>query len=134
MRKATVLFMLLLALLLALPWLSHAGDRYHGGPPDHHGKPRVFIGGSFWFGPPPYWRPAPRPWCRPCYPRYYGGPVYYAAPPIYLAPQRVYVQQVPEEADYWYYCEDPKGFYPYIKSCPGGWMKVVPETVPPSQR
>ena len=27
----------------------------------------------------------------------------------------------------------PEGYYPQIKSCPGGWMKVVPDTVPPSR-
>jgi hypothetical protein len=65
-----------------------------------------------------------------------------AAPPVYYAPAPVFVRQPPayirqpalDESDYWYYCESPRGYYPYVKSCPGGWMKVVPETVPPDQR
>ena len=31
--------------------------------------------------------------------------------------------------DSWYYCEDPKGYYPYIRECPTGWQRVSP--VPP---
>ena len=34
---------------------------------------------------------------------------------------------------YWYYCQDPQGYYPYVKSCPGGWIEVVPKATPPSQ-
>jgi hypothetical protein len=34
---------------------------------------------------------------------------------------------------YWYYCQDPQGYYPYVKSCPGGWIEVVPKAAPPSQ-
>jgi len=26
----------------------------------------------------------------------------------------------------WYYCEAPKGYYPYVASCPGGWRPVSP--------
>lgn len=43
---------------------------------------------------------------------------------------QAYVQQNQQESDYWYYCQNPEGYYPYVKSCPGGWMKVVPDTVP----
>jgi hypothetical protein len=124
MRKTILTFGVLLALLLVVPWFSYAEHGYYG----HHGNTRVFIGGSFWFGPPPYWGP---PAWGPRY--YYGGPVYYAPPPVYLQPQPVYVQRGQRETDYWYYCDNPQGFYPYIKSCPGGWMKVVPETVPPNR-
>ncbi|MFZ3046706.1 MAG: hypothetical protein WA151_12400 [Desulfatirhabdiaceae bacterium] len=53
----------------------------------------------------------------------------------YPAP-RVIVQPAPlETPSYWYYCENPKGYYPYVKDCPYGWMKVVPETTaPPTDR
>jgi hypothetical protein len=27
---------------------------------------------------------------------------------------------------YWHFCQDPEGYYPYVKDCPGGWMTVVP--------
>lgn len=25
---------------------------------------------------------------------------------------------------YWYYCQSPAGYYPYVPSCPGGWTRV----------
>jgi hypothetical protein len=39
----------------------------------------------------------------------------------------------PPESGYWYYCKDAKGYYPYVKRCPSGWMKVVPSSSPPDQ-
>jgi len=27
---------------------------------------------------------------------------------------------------YWYYCRNPQGYYPYVTSCPGGWVQVIP--------
>jgi hypothetical protein len=126
MKRTILVFIVLLTLLMTVAWVSHAGHT------------RVVIGGSVWLGPPPYWGPAPGAWCGPRY--YYGGPVYYAPPPViihrppvYVQPQHVYVQRGQEESNYWYYCDNPQGFYPYIKSCPGGWMKVVPDTVPPNR-
>jgi hypothetical protein len=32
------------------------------------------------------------------------------------------------EQCYWYYCQNPQGYYPDVNNCPGGWMKVVPTT------
>lgn len=121
MKRAISAFIVLLALLLAIPWMSYAGHGHYGH--GHHGGTRVFIGGSFWFGPPPFWGPR----------YYYGGPVYYAPPPVIVQPSTRYIERGQEETEYWYYCENPQGYYPYIRSCPGGWMKVVPDTVPPGR-
>ena len=33
----------------------------------------------------------------------------------------------PPQAQYWYYCEASKSYYPYVSSCPAGW-KEVPAT------
>jgi len=56
---------------------------------------------------------------------------HYPAPPIIVEQPTVYVQQPRQEKiNYWYYCENPEGYYPYIKTCPGGWMKVLPNTNP----
>lgn len=33
---------------------------------------------------------------------------------------------------YWYYCDNPAGYYPYVKSCHGPWRAVTP--TPPSQQ
>jgi hypothetical protein len=40
----------------------------------------------------------------------------------------VYAQAAPPAPPpaYWYYCQNPPGYYPYIKDCPAGWMTVVP--------
>lgn len=71
-------------------------------------------------------------------PWYYGPPGYYPAPiyhpPVVLqapAPQ-VYVQQqaAPAQAqagNFWYYCAAARGYYPYVKECPGGWEQVSPQ-------
>jgi hypothetical protein len=32
----------------------------------------------------------------------------------------VYLQKEQPESNYWYYCQNPQGYHPYIKSCPGG--------------
>ena len=37
-----------------------------------------------------------------------------------------------EQPYYWYFCQDPQGYYPYVKNCPGGWMQVVPQMTPPN--
>ena len=49
---------------------------------------------------------------------------YQESTPAYSQPE----QQQPQ---YWYYCTDPQGYYPYIKSCPGGWVTVIPKVTPP---
>ena len=30
-------------------------------------------------------------------------------------------------SNYWYYCSNPQGYYPYVKECPAGWQKVAPQ-------
>ena len=37
-------------------------------------------------------------------------------------------QEQPQTAarQYWYYCQDPAGYYPYVKECPRGWQPVSP--------
>lgn len=76
----------------------------------------------FSFGVGPYWGWNP----------YYNYP-YYAPVIIERAPQVIYIekpveQAVPAAKSYWYYCEAAQGYYPYVKQCPTGWMKVVPQT------
>jgi hypothetical protein len=108
----------------------HGSANYYGhGGNNGHGNSYSFgIGitpgwggwGPGWWGPPAY----------PYYPYY----PYYPAPPVVIQQQpQAYAQQNQQESDYWYYCQNPQGYYPYVKSCPGGWMKVVPDTVPPGR-
>ncbi|WP_051328439.1 hypothetical protein [Desulfatirhabdium butyrativorans] len=82
----------------------------HGGP--HWGGPRIVI----------------NPW----FPLYYPPPPVVVQPaPVYQPPE-VYIQQTPPppEQGYWYYCESARAYYPYVKECPGGWMKVLPQPTP----
>jgi hypothetical protein len=79
------------------------------------------------------------------YPRYYYPPVYtYPAPVVMVTPPAppVYIEQQPQQqapiaaatqpAGYWYYCNNPQGYYPSVQNCPQGWQKVLPQ--PPSQQ
>ena len=86
-----------------------------------HGlRPRigVHIGGPVWG---PMWYPSP----------YYYPPQVIVVPP----PQpMVYIEQAQEPASasdagqqYWYFCKSAQGYYPYVKECPGGWQKVLPQ-------
>jgi hypothetical protein len=53
-------------------------------------------------------------------------PVVVAPPPVYVQPApQVYVQPPPPQP-YWYYCDNPKGYYPYVSQCPSGWRQVTP--------
>lgn len=107
----------LLVLLLAATAILAAGTvSAH----DHHrGRAHfgVFIGAPVW----PSW--------------YYYPPAYYYPPQVVTVPvpttPPVYIEQTPAPAapaeNYWYYCTSPSGYYPYIKQCPGGWLKVAPQ-------
>jgi hypothetical protein len=83
----------------------------------HRAHVGVFIGG-------PVWYPYPYP--------------YYAYPPTVVVreqPPTQYIEQSTPDAQqsqqgYWYYCADSKTYYPYVKDCPAGWQKVVPQTQP----
>jgi hypothetical protein len=70
-------------------------------------------------------------------PWYYPPPAFYVPPPVaYVAPPVVYQQQpiyaAPQE-QVWYYCNNPKGYYPYVGSCQEGWQ-TVPATPPRAER
>lgn len=86
------------------------------------GGARIGIGiGPVW----PWWGPP-----------YY--PYYYSQPPVVIQQQPpIYEQQEPQgEAQqyYWYYCQESNAYYPYVKQCPSGWLKVVPNPAPPRDK
>jgi hypothetical protein len=37
-----------------------------------------------------------------------------------------YPSQAYAQPQYWAYCQNPEGYYPYVQDCPGGWLAVVP--------
>jgi hypothetical protein len=69
---------------------------------------------------------------RPYYPYSYQTPVVVEQPPTEIYVQPAPPQQ-PVETNYWYYCQNPEGYYPYVKYCPKGWMKVIPSPPPPER-
>jgi hypothetical protein len=47
-------------------------------------------------------------------------------PPVYIERQDEAMPQS-EAQQYWYFCKSAKGYYPYVKECPEGWQKVLPQ-------
>jgi len=117
MRKRICLILVVIVLLLTniLPVYAAGWGHYHG--------PRFYYGGSIWIGPEwgPWWG----------YP-YYSYPYYPAPPVINQQYPSVYIEPAPqqEEQSYWYYCPKSKGYYPYVKRCPEGWLRVIPSPAP----
>ena len=64
----------------------------------------------------------------PYYPPYSYAPAY-SYPPSYSyapaqAPQPAAASYAPAMQT-WYYCENPRGYYPQVQSCGGGWHQVL---------
>jgi len=90
-----------------------------------HHHPRVAIGVGLGFGP--YWG----------WPGYYYPPAYY--PPAVIVTQPAaptqYVERAEQpQAGYWYYCESSRGYYPYVKDCPGAGRPCRPRRHPRNEK
>ncbi|MDY7579828.1 hypothetical protein RGU70_16050 [Herbaspirillum sp. RTI4] len=103
-----------LAVVMTLASANVFAQHWHGGGPRFYGG--VTIGGPYW-GPGPY------------SPYYYPPQPIIIERPVYQAPE-VYVEKAQPAPDYWYFCKESNGYYPYVQSCARGWMKVVPSTTP----
>lgn len=106
-------------LLISALWAVSDGAWAHG--------PRTRIG--VYVGPSVYWGPS---WGPAWGPGWYYPPPYYSPPPVVVlppSPPPVYVEQPREEPveQYWYYCKSGKAYYPYVKDCPEGWQRVLPQ-------
>jgi hypothetical protein len=106
------------------------GGGYGGGHGGGHTSFGVVIGPGWWG--PGWWNP------YPYYPYYPYSPYYpyYRQPPVVVEESpELYVQPAPKakESQYWYFCPEPKGYYPDVKKCPQGWLKVVPSEKPPGE-
>jgi hypothetical protein len=82
--------------------------------------------GWWWAVGPGYWYYYDRPFYP--YPEPYDTTVIVepqepapAPPPTVVAPHE----------QYWYYCKDPKGYYPYVSACKDDWEQVP--TTPPGR-
>jgi hypothetical protein len=119
---------------------SHGGN-WNGGSHGgnwHGGHSNFVVGVGFGW---PYW--GGWGWW-PGY--YYGGyypyyPAYNAYPYTYepysydTYPTGTYIQRDapaagPARNDYSYYCPDPAGYYPDVRTCAKGWLRVVPQNAP----
>jgi hypothetical protein len=97
-----------------------ADDAFAGRRHRWHGYNRVGVGVVV--GAPFFWRPwyYPPPYYPPVIIERRAPPVYVEqSPPIESRPQTRY-------AGYWYYCQSPSGYYPEVRECPKGWVKVPP--------
>ncbi len=105
------------------------GGGWHGG---YYGGWR---GGYGWYGfglwgyPYGWGYPYAYPYGYPYYGYPYSYPYAYSYPSYPPADTQLPVPSEPQQS-YWYYCQDPQGYYPYVRNCPGGWTQVVP-TPPP---
>jgi len=124
------------ALFLTLP-AQAAGPGGHGGGNGGHGGGFGGHGGGFgghggWHGGGGVgWGPWVGFWGWPDYPYPYypdyGYPYYYPpVAPVTVVPPAPAVA-APQAS--WYYCDNPKGYYPYVRSCSMGWRQVP--TIPP---
>lgn len=95
-------------------------DHYHHG--SGHGHFGVYIDPwGPWFYPPALYYP----------PAYYPQ-VIVQQPPVYVE-QSAPASAPATPAYYWYYCAASQTYYPYVKECPAGWQKVVPQPPSPPQ-
>jgi len=123
-------------------WGGHHGGGHWGG---HHrgfgfvpfglglglGYGLGYYGGYGWgWGGPYYgwgWGGPYYGWGGGYYPPAYGySAAIPAAPPVYVQRQDI-EPSAPQSTNYWYYCRNPEGYYPYVKECAEGWLQVAPQ-------
>jgi len=51
----------------------------------------------------------------------YSPPVVVQSAPVVISPPPAYAEQ-----NWWYYCNYPAGYYPYVRACQSGWVRVPP--------
>jgi hypothetical protein len=92
------------------------GYWHHGHHLGRHGWWWV-VGGAWYFYSDPVY-PYPDP---------YTPPVVVVSPPVVSAPPLPAPAEpvvAPAPAQYWYYCDASKTYYPYVATCPAGWRRV----------
>lgn len=147
-KSATVAAVMVLALAMSAAQAQpgHGGGG-HGGGGHRGGGPRGGYYGrdfhSFGHAEMNVWRGGA--WRHDWHDGRYGwwwfvGGFWYLYPePIYpyptYVPPAIVVQQAPPQptglppSQYWYYCQNPQGYYPYVAACDGPWQPVP--AVPP---
>jgi hypothetical protein len=118
---------------------AQARDHWHGHSHGHGwGGPHVSLSFNSWRGG--YWHEG---WYGPRFGWWWvvpsGGSYYYREPvypyPDYYRPYTPSTVVIEREAppppvtgappaQYWYYCKNPEGYYPYVSECRGEWRQV----------
>ena len=106
---------------------QHRAPDFHGRDLGHfnHGEIATWRGGhwvhdwhdgrfAWWWVVDPFWYFYPEP--------IYPYPTY--VPPAIVVQQAPPVPTGMPPAQYWYYCDDPQGYYPYVASCKNAWRGV----------
>lgn len=110
--------------------ISHrhfSGGHRHIGGGHHHNYNRFNFGINLGGYYPGYYGYRSYGYRRPYY-RSYAYPstiVVPSSPPVYI--QRATPAPAQPQTNYWYYCREPDGYYPYVKQCPAGWLQVAPQ-------
>jgi hypothetical protein len=98
---------------------GHFGSHFSAGPISHFSGARLGVWrGGHWFhggfgGRFGWWWWADGFW-------------YLYDSPVYPYPGYVATYYVPQAGGSWYYCDNPAGYYPYVRSCMGPWRAVAP--------
>jgi hypothetical protein len=110
-----------LLLLSVGPGHTWGGGHGFGGHGFHHSFHHGFGGPRIAIGIGPFWGPYGYAYAYP-----YAYPYAYAYPPVVSQPSQQLSIQPPSSLPSWYYCDNTKGYYPYVRQCPGGWRPVAP--------
>lgn len=103
---------------------GHYGAGYHGGGSGGNGF--GYYGPSYGYGQGYY---------GGYYPPYYGGGYPSTIVPMPSTPP-LYIQENQQpaaqnfESGYWYYCDNPAGYYPKVRQCNNDWQQVAPSQPP----
>ena len=139
MKKLLRTTLAIVAILMVCTAPCYAARGGHGGGYGGHGGGYGWYGGGYgWHGGGWGWGPMLGAeflglgLMEMSYPYAYPYAYPYPAPVIQQPETEMYVQPSPQPAQtgYWYYCSDSQAYYPYVRECPSGWMKVVPSTPP----
>ena len=93
---------------------GHDSHVWRGGHWEHSWHGERF--GWWWTFGAPWWYP----YAAPVYP--YPDP--YVPSTVLVAPAAPVAADAPPQS--WYYCDNPKGYYPYVPTCNGAWRPVAP--------
>ncbi len=117
-RSILLLFFICISGMVSQTVLAGRGGRHS--PPRHHSHHHSRAAAGLIFSAPLWVYPP-----------------YYSYGPYYPSQQTVIIQSTPTQysenaeenqtpENYWYYCSDPKGYYPYVPKCNVNWQKVIP--------